>query len=68
MNIIPFVISIKKLKLSIYIFTILLGFSLLTVESNDVFGVELFSKDDQPFGFSYDEWISNIGTGGSHSL
>ena len=58
MNIIPFVISTKKLKLSIYISTILLGFSLLIIESNDVFGVELFSKDDKPFGISYDEWIS----------
>ena len=59
MNIIPFVIRTKKLNLSIYIFTILFGFfSLLTFESNEVFGVELFSKDDKPFGVSYDEWIS----------
>ena len=58
MNIIPFVISTKKLNLSIYIFTILLGFSLLTFESDNVFGIELFSKDDKPFGISYDEWIS----------
>lgn len=54
MNIIPFVIRTKKLNLSIYIFTILLGFSLLTFESNEVFGVELFKKDDKPFGVSYD--------------
>ena len=58
MNIIPFAISIKKLNLSIYIITILLGFSLLTLGSDNVFGIELFSKDDKPFGVSYDEWIS----------
>jgi hypothetical protein len=58
MNIIPFVFSTTKLNLSLYIFTILLGFSLISLESNDVFGIELFSKNEQPFGISYDEWIS----------
>ena len=38
----------------------LFGFSIffLILGSYPAFGVELFPKDDQPFGVSYDEWIS----------
>lgn len=57
MEIIRFDISAKKLNLLTCIFTTILGLSII-IDLNDVFGIELFSKDDLPFGKSYDNWIS----------
>ena len=59
MKIIHVGFSIKKLKLSVcVILTTLLGLSIYFIDSNNAFAVELFSKDDKPFGKSYDDWIS----------
>jgi hypothetical protein len=62
MNISRIHCTIKKFKESICILstTLFLLFSIFFVFSglHNVYGVELFSKDEKPFGVTYDDWIS----------
>ena len=58
MKIVHVGISLKKLNLLVCVVLILIGFSIYFIGSNNAFAVELFSKDDTPFGKSYDDWIS----------
>lgn len=58
MNIISFQIT-KKYSLSIFLCGILLAFLAFVSQGSDkAFGVELYSKDDKPFGISQDEWMT----------
>ena len=48
----------KKLDLLVCVVLTLIGFSIYFIGSNNAFAVELYSRDDTPFGKSYDDWIS----------
>jgi hypothetical protein len=53
--------TLKKFRGSTFIlFTLILLLSIFFVFPglHSVYGVELFSKDDKPFGVSYDDWIA----------
>jgi hypothetical protein len=61
MSAIKILCSIKKCSASTCILvTLFLLFSIFFVFPglHSVYGVELFSKDEKPFGVSYDDWIS----------
>ena len=49
--------TIKKFRGSTFILILILSISFVFPGLHSVYGVELFSKDDKPFGVSYDDWV-----------